>query len=161
MTLTQEEKEKIEEEERVRANARVEYAEKNKSHFWRNIGIVIIGFFIFVIVSSAVSDSGSSSSKSSSKDISLNADVKVNNLIVEVTNKDTFNWTDCELIVNYDSDYFRINIDSIPTDKPLTYRLNDFVELGTTKRFDPYAEVMRNFVIDCNTPHGKGMWSSK
>ena len=170
--LTPEEIAKIDEEELVRARARAKYAAKpagklankpsRKSHRLRNFLIIIIGLVIFI---SIINSYNSKSSSSSSKKYPLSADVKTSNLIVEVTNNDSFDWTNCKLIMNFSGSYdtgsyYQATIGTIAPNTLRTYRLNDFIKNGTTERFNPYTEAMGNLEIDCQTPDGEGLWVS-
>jgi hypothetical protein len=186
--LTPEEIAKIDEEERLRAEAQLKHFQPKKivktKIGGKPMGLVqkiSIGYICFlvllVIIGATISAVESNKSEPSnlaapetsvSKTAStnrqtypLNAGFKYSNLMVEITNNNNFDWTNCELVVNYDAGYYEAKVDIISPNKPQEYMLNDFVKLGSSERFNPYTEAIRNFSINCQTPNGAGFVEKK
>lgn len=105
MALTQEEKQKIEEEERVRADARSKYSQqevatkKKKTSPLTWLLAIIIGIPVLIIIISVSSSSQTPTSTTTptTEEKTLKADVKYDITNLTIVKKDAFDWHKCRI----------------------------------------------------------------
>ncbi len=156
MTLTEDDKARIREEERFRAKER-KAAESRE----QGIGCLIVAVIVAVIVGitsfSSTDDSKKRDSAKAAPDIvRLHASGKISSSQFLLTNDDDFAWHDVTLHLNYG--FLRSNfvkhIHRLSPGETITIGLREFMK-GSGERFNPYTHEVREVFIMAQTPGGE------
>jgi len=155
-------KEEIEKEEKIRVEARIkaekEIKEKEAKEKSKKVGkgclITILIFFALVAMIIIFSNDGDKT-KTSSTNVELNVSVKFSGTQFIITNKDTFDWTNCGLGVNSSS--YSLSGNNFTAGETYTVGAMQFTKDDGT-RLNPFQVKPLDITFSCTTPTGSGYY---
>ena len=92
------------------------------------------------------------------EEIDLGARVQRSDLQLQITNFNSFAWTNCEIILNAGilRSGFRQQVGLIEAGEAVEWLLVDFTR-PSGERFDPFATVVTDVILTCDTERGPGV----
>ena len=92
------------------------------------------------------------------EEIDLGSRVQRSDLQLQITNLNSFAWTDCEIILNAGilRSGFSQQVGPIEAGEAVEWLLVDFTR-PSGERFDPLAVVVTDVILTCNTARGPGV----
>jgi len=91
--------------------------------------------------------------------IDLNASVNFSGSQFTIVNRDSFDWTNCELEVNSGllSGGYEVNAGRLSAGQTYTVGAMQFAK-SDGERFNPFSHKAQKFSISCDTPKGRGWY---
>ena len=163
MSLTPEERKKIYEEEKARAEAKEKIQKDQKAKQSKNAGIgclVIIGIAAAIWIIGQLSPKKTASTPSKPAFIDIKANVSFTGTQFVIANGDSFNWTNVELEINSGllTSGYKLTTSLIASGQTYTVGAMQFAK-GDGTRFNPFQIKPQKITIYCDTPQGKGLYS--
>lgn len=163
MTLSPEDRDRIYEEERARNEAQAQLKEEQvqaaKAVTRRNarrLGLAtlgVLGVALVVGLMSAPNDGKDRVART------IHATVQFNGTHFIITNQDSFDWTNTELIVNLGMrSVSTVKVGMLSAGQAYTITANQFVD-SDLARFNPLTHKPKTLSIVCTTPSGQAAWS--
>lgn len=161
--LTPEERRKIYEEEKARAEAQEKIQKDKKAKQSKNVGvgcltIIVIAAAIWII--GELSPKKTSAPSSESTFVHLNASAEFTGTQFVVKNNDSFNWTNVELELNEGllKSGYKLTTPLMVAGQTYTVGALQFAKPDGT-RFNPFQVKPQSITITCDTPKGKAIYT--
>jgi len=160
MTLSDQDKQRIREEEKERLKIREQLQSKQKRKIpkWASIGCGGLLLLIIIIVIIAIASGGN---KNTSKDITLNAAVRFTGTQFIIQNNDSFEWDNVQLELNSPgifSNGYIYTESVIPANTQDIIGAMQFAKSDGT-RFDPFATKPMQMNISCDVDSNRGYYT--
>ncbi len=162
MSLTEEQKRKIkEEEEKYRANIKKNL---NKTSWWKPKGTLtwlVLIFIVLSIIFGSLMSNSSEKTTTSTDTTDLEGNVIFNDFKFNVINSEDKDWNYCHFTLNKDYNYpgnsFSDKVGPIKAGETVTIPSGQFAKSDGT-RFDPFSVKPQSLGLDCNKRFGYWEW---
>jgi len=159
--LTPEERQRIYEEEKARAEAQAHVKKAEDAKKSRPVligcGILLVLFLLLVLVSIVASPK-----KELKPTPRLSATVDFTGTQFIIENRDAFDWTAVTMEINPGlmAGGFALTVRRLSAKQRYTVGALQFAKSDGT-RFNPFTTKVQQFVITCETPQGMALWSQR
>lgn len=149
----------LNEQEQVE-NAKTVAQQKNKATAcgW-GCGIVLVLLFVGLFVLNNIFCSPSKKTTDSSQPVELTARVHNSGSQIEITNNDTFTWSNVTVSLNYETwgNGFTNSVSSLAPGDTVKFGLMTFTK-ESGERFNPITYAVKKLEIKATTEKGMGFW---
>jgi hypothetical protein len=129
---------------------------------WRNyvsLALVMVAAVLAAGTSDSGTGSGSGTGESGSSSVDLNANIRFTGSQFIISNKDSFDWTNCKLEVNPKMLGSGFEHEGASLRAGETYSVGALQFANSDgQRFNPFTHKPQAFSIYCDTPRGKGFY---
>jgi len=124
-----------------------------------NTAILVIGISAVVLVVIIIAIIATC--RSPARSVGIHAEVTFDSTQFVISNKDDFDWTNVKAEVNGEVVFpgFLYSIPKIAAEQSYTVLASRFFKPDGS-RFDPSTTEIQRFTIACDTPNGRGSWTS-